>query len=92
MKTSVQQLMRFCSVGAVGFMVDTSITLLLVRLASAAPVWARIAAFICGASVTWMLNKHFTFRAEGGFKRWTMYMSLTAIGALLNVGVYALWI
>ncbi len=92
MATTAQQFIRFCAVGAVGFVVDAGTTLALVHLGLAGPLLGRGLAFMLASSVTWMLNKRFTFQASGGLNRWSLYVVLTAVGALLNVGVYALWI
>ena len=78
--------------GAIGFVVDSGITLGLVGSGLAAPLHARVIAFVIGACVTWSLNRQFTFRAGGGWKRWSLYVAFTAVGALMNVGVYGLWV
>lgn len=92
MSRALGELARFCLVGAVGFVVDTSITLLLVTGFGWSPLPARLVAFIAGATATWLLNMSFTFRASGGWRRWGVYMGLSGVGALLNVGVYSMWV
>jgi putative flippase GtrA len=92
MTESGGQFLRFCVVGAIGFVVDMASTLALVRSGLAAPVAGRIVAFVLTASVTWLLNKAFTFRSSGGLGGWTLYLAMMSMGALLNVGVYALWV
>jgi putative flippase GtrA len=89
-----QELGRFCIVGTVGFVVDSSLTLALVGLASLAPVPARGLAFLVAATVTWQLNRRFTFAgaARGSLGRWALYLASTTLGAAVNVGVYALWV
>jgi len=62
-------------VGAMGFCVDVSVTLLLTQTFDASPYWAKIPAIICGLLVTFFLNRRFTFCARAGdgmgeFKRY----------------------
>lgn len=92
MTKSSRQFVRFCAVGALGFAIDSSLTLILVSQAEASPLVARACAFFAGASATWLLNRSFTFRTAGGVGRWLLYLGLTGLGGLLNVGVYVVWV
>lgn len=83
---------RFCMVGAVGFVVDAAITLALTRSGMLFPGAARVIAFVTAASVTWLLHRRFTFRAAGGAGGWAPYLALTALGGVLNVGAFLLWV
>jgi putative flippase GtrA len=87
-------LLRFGAVGAVGFVVDAGIVVAIVTLANVQPLAARITSFLVAATVTFVLNQRFTFRLGGGFSvaRWSYYLTTTAIGACINVGVYQLWL
>lgn len=86
------QFARFCFVGTVGFGVDSVLTLLLGQVLHWTPLQARVAAFLVAATVTWALNRNFTFGSDVGTNTWFRYVSLTAIGAFINVGVYMLWL
>jgi len=89
-----RELGRFCIVGTVGFVVDSALTLLLVGAGGLSPLVARVLAFLVAATVTWWLNRRFTFAggARGGLGRWALYVASTTLGAAINVGVYALWV
>jgi len=86
------ELLRFCLVGTVGFVVDSGLTMMFTQFFGVIPVTARIIAFIVAASVTFLLNRQFTFRSTVGAIAWLRYLVLTALGALINVGVYLLWL
>lgn len=83
---------RFCLVGGVGFVVDAGLTLLLTQTANWDPLPGRLLAFIVAATVTWMLNRSFTFRSTKGASTWAPYVALTGVGAGINVGTYMAWI
>ena len=84
--------LRFCVVGTIGFVADAGCTLLLNLVAGLAPLRARIAAFVIAATVTWALNRGFTFRSTAGVGSWAPYVLLTGLGALINIGIYWAWI
>jgi putative flippase GtrA len=84
--------LRFCIVGAVGFAVDAGCTLLLTQLTSLTPLPSRMLAFVVAATVTWGLNRRFTFRSTAGLGSWMPYILVTGVGALINIGVFWIWI
>jgi putative flippase GtrA len=90
----ISRILRFGSVGAVGYVVDSSVLLLLAKGFGVAPLPARIMSFIVAATVTFLLNKRFTFALRERFSvyRWSYYILATGLGALVNVGVYHEWI
>jgi putative flippase GtrA len=53
--------LRFCLVGAAGSLVDAGLLQALVTLAGANPFVARVSSFLAAATVTWRLNRCFTF-------------------------------
>jgi len=83
---------RFCAVGVVGFVVDAGVTLALTQIAGWQPLPGRVLAFVIAATVTWTLNRRFTFRSEKGASTWAPYVALTGIGAGINVGTYMAWL
>jgi len=91
MKQDLLLFLRFCAVGSVGFAVDSGVTLALHRF-GLAPLTARVSAFLLAATVTWILNRDFTFRSGGGPRRWLLYVALTASGGLLNVALFWVWV
>lgn len=88
------QLLRFGVVGTVGFLVDSSVLLVLTHYLAIAPLPARVLSFLVAATVTWKLNRHFTFAQTGSnpLREWGKYLTATATGGALNVLVYKGWI
>lgn len=84
--------LRFCAVGVVGFVLDAGLTLLLTQWGGLQPLPARILAFVLAASATWLLNRNYTFRSAAGAATLVPYVLATGIGALINVGVYWVWL
>jgi putative flippase GtrA len=84
--------LRFCAVGMVGFLVDTGILLALTAAGIAGARLGRVVSFLIAACVTWLLNRRFTFRSQAPAASLGPYVLLTGFGALLNVGVYWVWI
>jgi putative flippase GtrA len=89
----VSEFLRFALIGTLGFVVDASCLLVFVGV-GATPLGGRIASFLIAATVTFVLNHRFTFRMTQGptVQGWTYYVALTAVGALLNLAIYQLWI
>ena len=90
----MNQFLRFCAVGAVGFVIDASILQALVASAHANPYAARIASFLVAASGTWLMNRHYTFEVSHRptHAEWMRYVALMGLGALVNYGAFALCI
>lgn len=94
----MKQFQRFLLVGALGFVVDFSVLYVAVNAAGLGPLAGRIVSFIVAATVTWKANRNFTFAsAEAAMpgaaaRQWLRYLSTTAIGGAINIGVYQLWL
>lgn len=87
------QFTRFALVGMIGFVADTVILLSVVRFLGLLPLPARIVSFVCAASLTYVLNRHFTFEYPANAPtRWLRYLLTTSIGALINIGAFQMWI
>jgi putative flippase GtrA len=87
------QILRFAVIGTLGFIIDSSILVVLAKGLGVPPLPARITSFLCAATVTYLLNRTYTFRATGpGPGRWLRYVLITGIGALINIGTYHAWI
>jgi putative flippase GtrA len=87
-----REFLRFCAVGAVGFVVDAGLLQLLVVLTGLDPYSSRIVSFLVAASVTWQLNRRYTFTvAEDArlHREWLRYVSINAVGGGVNYLVYA---
>lgn len=79
---------RFLVVGAIGFMVDASILHAMLHLLG--PLKARLISFLCAVSVTWFLNRQFTFKSKARWhKEWLRYTLATGVGAIINLGSYS---
>lgn len=86
------QFLRFCLVGGVGFVADTAGLYLLSRAGGLDLYSARALSFIIAATLTWGLNRRFTFAAnrKASGKEWGQYILVNGAGALVNYGAYAL--
>jgi putative flippase GtrA len=91
-KSILSQFLRFGTVGVVGFLVDAGVLMLLLRLTSAGLYASRVVSFLSAATVTWFLNRTFTFDAGSRTtlaQEWFRFICANAIGGLLNFGVYS---
>ncbi|MGE0724785.1 MAG: GtrA family protein [Alphaproteobacteria bacterium] len=84
-------LLRFAIVGTIGFVVDAGVLTLLHRAAGIDLYLGRLASFLAAATVTWALNRRFTFRARepAGPGEWLRWVALMGGGAAINYLVYA---
>ncbi len=88
----VRQMLRFGVVGVCGFLVDTASV-----YALRAPLGlygAGLVAFVVASTVTWALNRAWTFRGLGAHRaahrQWARFLAVTSLGFVLNRGTYAL--
>ena len=87
------QFIRFCAIGCVGFVTDSVLLLLLVEQFGFAPLPARLGSFLAASIVTYILNGRFTFRRRtASVRQWFVYVLVTGLGALVNVGLYHAWV
>jgi putative flippase GtrA len=85
------QLVRFCIVGAVAFVVDAGVVQALVGWQGANPYLARVASYLCAATTAWWLNRHYTFGAgdDPMHHEWARYMVVNVSGGAVNYAAYA---
>jgi putative flippase GtrA len=90
----MSRLLRFGIVGILGYLVDAGVLLLATQLLDAQYLLARVASFLIAASVTFLIHHRFTFRLSTPLtaQRWSYYLLTTGVGALVNVGIYHLWV
>jgi putative flippase GtrA len=94
----LKQFQRFLAVGALGFIVDFSVLYLAVNALGLGALSGRLVSFIVAATVTWKANRHFTFASTDAVlpgaaaRQWLRYLSTTAIGGAINIGVYQAWL
>lgn len=89
----MKQFLRFCIVGTLGFLTDFAVLYVVVKWLSVGPLAGRILSFLVAATVTWKVNRHFTFvsQGQGSVREWLQYVVFTGFGGCINVGVYQLW-
>lgn len=87
------ELVRFGLVGTLGFLVDTAILYAAIGLLGAGPLTGRLLSYLVAASLTWAMNRRFTFRsrrAQAGGRQWAKFVLLNALGGAVNYATYAL--
>jgi len=88
------QIARFLIVGAIGFLVDALVLLLLVHVAGLSRVWSRIPSVLVAMTATWWLHRHFTFSwardTAPSHREWLRFVFANALGNGFNLGIY--WI
>ncbi len=85
----IVQFIRFGCVGLCGFVVDTATVYGL--KGSLGLYGAGMAAYVVAATVTWALNRVWTFRGqgEGSMQRqWGLFLATNLVGFVLNRGTY----
>ena len=87
-----RQFFYFSIVGTVGFVVDSSVLYAVVYWVGLNHYSGRLLSYICAVTVTWYLNRNFTFksRSEKLFKEWIKFAYTNLLGAFVNVGSYSL--
>jgi len=83
-----RQLLRFGAVGLAGLLVNGGLVAALAG--PAGPVRAQLAAFPAAASLTWWLNRRYTFGASRRpwHQEWLRYLGANGLGWLANNGAY----
>lgn len=87
------QFLRFGSVGAFGFVVDTAVVYALRHRLGL--YGAGMVSYVVAASVNWAINRAWTFRGQGRHKahhQWMLFLLTNLAGFVLNRGAYALLI
>jgi putative flippase GtrA len=81
---------RFVLVGSVGFTIDGGIMLLLMKFGHSV-IEARLTSFAAAVTVTWALNRVWTFSAtRRGNKRreYLYYLATQLVGAAINLAIF----
>lgn len=85
------QFIRFGFVGVIGFLIDTAAV-----YGFRQPLGlygAGLLAYVFAASVTWLLNRIWTFRGQGtapAHRQWAIFLATNLVGFVLNRGTYAI--
>lgn len=87
----IKPVLYFAWAGVIGYVVDLAVTLLFTPLLG--KYVARIPAFLCSSTSTWIFNRNFTFKDSRSnkklFAEWLHYESLMLGGLVVNYAVYA---
>jgi len=92
MRSPKAELVLFSLAGVAGFLVDAGVVWVLTR-AGVGPIMAQAVAFTMAVTVTWLLNRRFTFAHHASpnwLREWLHYVVANSVGAVANNGVYAL--
>lgn len=84
-----REIWRFGCVGSIGFVVDASVVWVTHRQLGL--ILAQCCGFFLAVTVTWLLNRHWTFAGRGSsrlLREWVRYVGANGWGALLNNGAY----
>lgn len=87
------QFLRFGTVGAVGFAIDTAVVYAL--RARFGLYGAGMVSYVVAASCNWALNRAWTFRGQGAgpaHRQWARFMAANLVGFVLNRGAYAIMV
>lgn len=86
------QFLRFCLTGGVGFVIDAGTLYVLLHAGGLDPYSGRVVSYLTAATVTWLLNRSFTFVVPAGaglHREWLRYVSANAVGGGINYLIYA---
>ncbi len=86
----IGQFLRFGTVGAFGFLIDTATVYGLRGVLGL--YGAGLAAYVVAASANWALNRSWTFRGRGtgpAHRQWAGFLLANLAGFVLNRGAYA---
>ncbi len=91
--TSLARFSRFVVVGTLGFLTDAGVLWVGVHELGLGLYTGRVLSFALGTTLTWALNRRFTFGDRRGAHpahvEWARYVGASALGALANYGTYA---
>ena len=87
----LEEFVRFGVVGIIGFVCDTAIVYSL--RGELGLYGAGIVSYVVAATVTWALNRSWTFKGRGGgraHRQWALFLLANLGGFVLNRGTFAL--
>lgn len=84
------EFIRFGLVGALGYLADTAVVYALKGLIGPGP--AGMPSFLVAATLTWALNRAWTWKGRGGngsrLRQWAHFLAVNSPGLVLNRGIY----
>lgn len=87
----MRQIFSFGVIGCIGFLVDTLVLYVAIFLGSGLYL-GRVVSYLAAVTVTWALNRRFTFPQHSGGKplsEWAKFSVSQLSGATINLGAYA---
>ena len=91
----LRQFISFAIVGVAGLIVDAAILWLMLHAFDLDRYTGRIPSYIAAATVTWALNRRFTFQSTGEdsgtgslFRQWLKFLTANLSGLIANFGTY----
>ena len=85
-------LISFGIIGVFGFIVDSAVLYLFVFGFGSGLYLSRVFSYLAAATVTWWLNRNFTFsrhKHANGSAEWMRFLFFNLGGGLVNYGVYS---
>ncbi|MGX7004345.1 GtrA family protein [Caballeronia sp. KNU42] len=93
-RTFLKKIFSFGIVGGVGFVVDAGVLTLLSSNMGMNVYLSRLFSFTVAVFVTWMLNRRWVFKSDAPTtnkaNEYISYLTVQVIGALINLGIFAL--
>ena len=92
MNILLRQLILFTIVGAIGFVADAG-TLYVALWLGLGKYGGRVVSYLVAATVTWALNRRWTFAASRSAdqkREWRRFVAFNLAGFVVNYGAYAL--
>ncbi len=95
-----RQLLSFAAVGLAATAAHYVVLVTLVELIGMGPIPATTCGYAVGITVSYVLNRRYTFAARGGLRQFAKFATLYLVGAVLNgavmsglmkVGIWYLW-
>lgn len=88
------QFLRFGVVGTAGFVMDSAVLYAMLAL-GLGPYAGRVVSYLAAATLTFALNRAWTFRAAARApvaRQWGAFVALNLLGFVANYGTYAVLI
>ena len=95
MRHHMVRLVSFGIIGVFGFVVDSAVLYLFVFGCGAGLYVSRVFSYLAAATVTWWLNRNYTFSRNKHANRsaeWIRFLLFNLGGGLVNYGVYSVMV
>jgi putative flippase GtrA len=92
MSAAALRFAKFSCIGIAGFLVDAGVFQALVSFAGVSPYIAKILSFPVAATVSWWLNRTYTYASSGRVgagSQWAQSLAVNVVGGLANYAVFA---